>query len=103
MLDPPVLPSLLGRRTIVFFLRVEPRKNREKATPFWITADEKTSNLQGASAFSLGHLLEALPVQHLRAWKHGFVVQRPSVEMMATSPSDFKESKTLVNAGRILS
>lgn len=48
-------------------------------------------------------MLQARPVQHLHAWKQGFVVQLPSGEMIAMSPSDFKESKTLVYAGRILS
>ena len=52
-LDPPVLPSLPGRRRSIFFLRVG--KKVEKATPCWITAAAKPSNLQGASAFSVGH------------------------------------------------
>jgi len=46
---------------------------------------------------------QALPAQHLRTWKQGFVVQLPSGETTAPPPSDFKESKTLVYAGRILS
>lgn len=102
-LDPPV-PSLPGSRRII--LRAEPGKNGEKATPCWVTADEKPSNLQGASAFSIrrGNQIywKHFPVQHLRAWKQGFVVQLPSGEMTATSPSNFKETQTLVYAGSIL-
>lgn len=55
MLDQLVPCSLPGKRRIIFFLKVEPGKNGEKATPCWITADEKPSNLQRASAFSVGH------------------------------------------------
>lgn len=104
-LDPLLPPSLLGRM-IVFFLRVELGENGKKATLSWLTAYEKPSNIQGISVFSVGH-------GNQMYWKHFqsricmmeqvFVVQLSSGEMMTTSPSDFKESKTLVYAGRILS
>lgn len=104
-LDPLLPPSLLGRM-IVFFLRVELGENGKKATLSWLTAYEKPSNIQGIFVFSVGH-------GNQMYWKHFqsricmmeqvFVVQLSSGEMMTTSPSDFKESKTLVYAGRILS
>lgn len=106
-LDPPVPPSLPGRRRIIFFLRVEPGKNGEKATSCWITADEKPSNLGGASAVSVGHGNQVC-CKHVQSsiCMHGNKALWSSChlgEMIAMSPSDFKESKTLVYAGRILS
>lgn len=102
-LDLVLPPFLLGGK-IIFFLSVELGDNGKKGTFCWITAYEKPSNLQGTSVFSVGHENEMYR-KHFQSstcmMEQGFVGQLSSGEMMTTSPSGFKESKTLLYAGRI--